>query len=272
MFKAYWGMSRNPFTKDLDVKDVFQSEDVRQIRDRLEHLRKYPGIGVITGDPGEGKTLGIRCFAESLNPNLYRVVYQKVTNVSDSEFFRMAAAAFGLEPAYRKGDNIANISERMARMARDQKVMPVLLVDEAQAIKKNGTLLLSLQEMMNFEMDSKDYGILVLSGHPVLNSSLSLDINESFNQRITVSYDMQGLSEEETREYVRSRMALAGAAPEVFDPAALTALHGCCQRSVRRLNRLCKTALLIGANNRAKTINADMIREAAQEVSLLSRG
>lgn len=268
MFKVYWGMSKNPFTREIGVDDVFISEDIRQVKERLEHVRRYPGIAVITAYPGSGKTLGIRIFTTGLNPNLYRVVYMKITNVSEAEFFRMLARKLGLEPAYRKGDNIQAINERMKKLARDQKVMPVIVVDEAQGIKRGSGYFLSFQEMMNFEMDSQNYGILILSGHPVLNDTLNLEINEAFNQRIVVNYDFQGMSEKEVGEYVRSRMLLADATPEVFDPAAITALHESCQKSVRRLNRLCRTALLIGANEKARTVTADIVREAALEVSL----
>ena len=157
------------------------------------------------------------------------------------------------------------------KLVKDQKIMPVIIIDDAQGIKKtNSSMFLSFQEMMNFEMDSKNYGILILSGHPVLNNTLSLEVNEAFNQRIVVNYDLQGLSEEEVRDYVRTRMVLADAPPEIFDPAAVTALYECCQKSVRRLNSLCRTALLIGANQHAKTITNDTVREAAAEVSLLS--
>ena len=271
MFKAYWGMSMNPFTKEIDVKDAFMSEDLKQVAERLRHLKKYPGIAVITAYPGSGKTLGIRLFTSELNPNMYKVIYMKITNVSEPEFFRMLAEEFGLEPSYRKGDNIQKINERMKRLAKDQKVMPVIIVDDAQGIKKGSSYFLSFQEMMNFDMDSRNYGILILSGHPTLNDTLSLDINEAFNQRIVVNYDLQGFSEDEVREYVRSRMTLADATPEVFDSAAITALYECCQKSVRRLNRLCKTALLIGANNKARTVTADTIREAATEISLIQK-
>ena len=271
MFKAYWGMSMNPFTKEIDVKDVYMSEDLKQVTERLAHLKKYPGIAIITAYPGGGKTLGIRMFTSGLNPNMYKVVYIKITNVSETEFFRMLAEQMGLAPSYRKGDNIKKINERMKKLTRDQKVMPVIIVDEAQGIKKGSSYFLSFQEMMNFEMDSRNYGILVLSGHPTLNDTLSLDINESFNQRIVVNYELQGLSGDEVREYIRSRMLLADAAPEIFDPAAVTALYECYQKSVRRLNRLCKTSLLIGANNQSKTVTADIVREAASEMSLIKK-
>ena len=268
MFKVYWGMSRNPFTKEIDVKDVFISEDIKQVKERLDHVRKYPGIAIITAYSGSGKTLGIRIFTTGLNPNLYKVVYMKITNVSEAEFFRILAKKLGLEPAYRKGDNIEAINERMKKLARDQKIMPVIVIDEAQGIKRGSGYFLSFQEMMNFEMDSQNYGILILSGHSVLNDTLSLEINESFNQRIVVNYDFQGMSEDEVGEYVRSRMLLADATPEVFDPSAITALYESCQKSIRRLNKLCRTALLIGANEKARTVTADIVRKAALEISL----
>ena len=269
MFKSYWSMSKDPFSKEIDVRDVFKSEDIRQPSERLSHLCKYPGIAVITAYPGSGKTLGLRIFKEGLNPNLYKFIYQKITNVSEAEFFRMMAEKFGLEPSYRKGDNIEKISERMKKLARDQKIMPVIIIDDAQGIKKSSSYFLSFQELMNFDMDSRNYGILILSGHPVLNDTLSLDINEAFHQRIVVNYDFQGLSKEEVHEYVRSRMLLADSSPEIFDPAALTALHECSGKSVRILNKLCKTALLIGANEHAKTVTTSMVREAATEISLI---
>ena len=269
MFKAYWGMSRNPFTKEIDVRDVYMSEDIRQVKERLEHLKKYPGIALITAKPGSGKTLGIRCFTESLNPNLYKVIYQKISNVSETEFFRMIASSFGLEPSFRKGENIEKINERMKKLVRDQKVTPIIIIDEAHGIRKNSSYFLSFQEMMNFDMDSRNYGLLILAGHSILNNTVSLEINEAFQQRISVNYELQGLSREEVGEYVKTRMALADAAPEIFEPAALTALYECCQKSVRRLNRLCCTALLIGANKQAKTITNETVREAASEISLM---
>ena len=95
MFRAYWNMSKNPFTKEINARDVYKCEDLVQLEERLQHLCKYPGIAVITAYPGSGKTLGIRIFTEGLNPNLYKIIYMKITNVSEPEFFRMLAEEHG---------------------------------------------------------------------------------------------------------------------------------------------------------------------------------
>jgi type II secretory ATPase GspE/PulE/Tfp pilus assembly ATPase PilB-like protein len=82
--ETYWGMTLNPFTKELDVKDIFESEDMRQMSQRLEHLRNYPGIGLFTAPSGYGKSLALRKFTARLNPNLYKVVYTPFTSISES--------------------------------------------------------------------------------------------------------------------------------------------------------------------------------------------
>ena len=87
--ETYWGMTLNPFTKELDVKDIFESEDMRQMSQRLEHLRNYPGIGLFTAPSGYGKSLALRKFTARLNPNLYKVVYTPFTSISESDFFRI---------------------------------------------------------------------------------------------------------------------------------------------------------------------------------------
>lgn len=268
MFKAYWGMSRDPFTKEIDIKDAYVTEDFKQASERTEHLKKYPGIGVFTGRSGCGKSLSMRAFVEGLNPNLYKWVYTPLANISESEFFRIIASGFGLEPSYRRGDNIKRINERMSQLFREQKITPVILIDEAQCIKSSG-FIQSLQALMNFEMDSRDYGIMVLSGQNGLNNTLGLGLNDAFEQRIVVNYDFQGITREETTGYVQSRMKLADASPEIFDPAAVEAAYSCCKGSIRVLNQILKTALMIGCNEKARTVSNDMIRLAANEVSIL---
>lgn len=268
MYKTYWHMSTDPFTKELPVKDSFENEDLKQITSRLKHLRNIGGIGMITGIPGGGKTRAVRSFAESLNPNLNKVVYTAVTNVSEVELFRNIAMELGLQPEYRKGANLNKINERMRRLCKEQNILPVIIMDEAHCIRKPD-FFMSLQSMMNFEMDSRNYGLLILVGQPRLNDTLGLGVNESFAERVTVNYMMKGISRGETKEYIRSRMLLAEASPEIFDPSAIDAAYGCCQGSIRKLNSILQTALLEGCNRKAATISSEIIMAAAADMAVV---
>lgn len=268
MYKAYWHMSADPFTKELPSKDSYKSNDYLQITQRLEHLRKVRGIGIITGVPGGGKTRAVRSFTEGLNPNLNKVVYTAVTNVSEAELFRNIAAELGLQPEYKKGANMTKINERMSRLYKEQNILPVLVIDEAHCIRKPDVFM-SLQSLMNFEMDSRDYGVLILIGQPRLNNTLSLGVNESFADRIRVNYMTDGMSREEVKEYIDSRMRLAEASPEIFDPAAIDTAFGCCKGSVRKLNSILQTALLEGCNRKVNTISNEIILAASSELSMV---
>ena len=267
MYKAYWGMRFNPFTKETKVTDAYKSTDQKEASKRMEHLKNVRGIGLFTGNPGTGKTFSDRVFVESLNPNLYRTIYLPLTTIPSGDFYRAMARGLGLEAAYRKVDNFKHIQDRIKDMNRDQRVTPVIIIDEAQFLNK--AVLNDLKILMNFEMDSQSYAIMILSGHPELNETLSMKIHESLEQRIVVSYNFTGLSMEEVADYVKSRLEISGAATEIFGAGALEAAAGSCAGSIRKLNNLIHKALMIGCDQKAKSIDREIIMHASEEINLV---
>ncbi|MCD8103709.1 MAG: AAA family ATPase [Lachnospiraceae bacterium] len=267
MYKAYWGMEFNPFDKEIPEKQFYKSRDYEEMTKRLEYLRNVRGIGLFTGLPGTGKTACQRAFAQSLNPNLYKTVYLPMTTISASEFYRDLAGGLGLEPSYRKIENFRNIQERIKSLYREQKTTLVIMIDEAQYLSR--AILADLKMLMNFEMDSRNYAVLVLSGQPTLNNTLSMQFHEALRQRIVISYNMEGLTPEEVTAYAKDRMKLCGVTQEIFDPAALEAAYGCCGGSIRRLNTLLHRALIIGCEEKLRTVGTKTIMDAANEIDLV---
>lgn len=267
MYKAYWGMEFNPFGKEVPGKHFYRSTDYQEMGKRLEYLRNIRGIGLFTGLPGTGKTACLRAFVDGLNPNLYKTVYLPMTTVSASDFYRDLAAGLGLEPCYRKIENFRNIQERIRCMYRDQKTTLVILIDEAQYLSR--AILADLKLLMNFEMDSRSYAILALTGQPTLNNTLSMQIHEALRQRIVISYNMQGLTPEEVTVYAKDRLKLCGVTQDIFEPAALEAAYGCCGGSIRRLNTLLHRALMIGCDEKLRVIGTQTVMDAANEIELV---
>lgn len=267
MYRAYWGMEFNPFDKEITGKQSYKGADYREMMKRLEYLRNVRGIGLFTGLPGTGKTFCQRTFVDSLNPNLYKTIYLPLTTISSSEFYRDLASGLGLLPCYRKIENFRNIQERVKSLYKDQKTTLVILIDKAQYLSR--AILADLKLLMNFEMDSKNYAVMVLSGQPTLNNTLSMQVHEALRQRIVISYNMQGLTPEEVSDYAKDRMRLCGVSQEVFEPAALEAAYGCCGGSIRRLNTLLHRALIIGCEEKLKTVGTKTIMDASGEIELV---
>lgn len=267
MYRAYWGMEFNPFDKELLENKFYHGNDYSETMRRLEYLRNIRGIGLFTGLPGTGKTACLRAFASGLSPSLYKVIYLQMTTISTNEFYKDLASGLGLEPAYRKIDNFRAIQERIRSMYREQKVTLVIIIDEAQYLSR--AILADLKLLMNFEMDSRNYAVLILAGQPVLNNTLSMQLHEALRQRIVINYNLQGMSKEEVDTYARDRMKLCGVTQDVFGGGALEAAYGCCGGSIRRLNNLLHKALMIGCEQKSDRITTEIIMDASNEIELI---
>lgn len=57
MFKSFYSLSKNPFTKEINTKDLFLSNNFTEVKARLNYLKKTRGIGVIIGEAGSVKLL-----------------------------------------------------------------------------------------------------------------------------------------------------------------------------------------------------------------------
>lgn len=266
MFKQFYAMSQNPFEKGIREKDAYISRDLKEMISRLEYLNEARGIGVFTASPGSGKTFALRCFAKKTNPNLTKVIYLCFSTITTIEFYRQVCISLGIEASSRKSDMFKSIKEHMENMNNDKRIHYMLVWDEAQYLSSD--ILKDLKMLMNFSMDSKDCFSLVLIGQPMLSNILEKQIHEALKQRIVINYDFEGLSEDEAKEYIETRLSLAGTSKSIIDDNAVIAAYGSCGGSIRRLNMILTKALIIGAQHEKMTIDTDTIMAAANELSL----
>ena len=266
-FTSFYNMAGNPFSKGIAASDAHPTEDLRQVHARLDHLARAGGIGLVTADPGTGKTFAVRTWADGVNPNTTRVVYVCLSTVTNMEFYRQLCAEFGLTPGFKKTDMFRDLQSCIRGLVEERRMRVVVVVDEAHYLP--GDVLRDLQMITNFDMDSRDMVAIVLVGHTVLAQYLSRQPHESLRQRLVVTYRMSGLDEAQAREYVRSRLLLAGADPDIFDDAALATAHACSGGSVRRLNSVVVNALTIGAQAHSRAVDSEMVRCAAEELAIL---
>lgn len=266
MFKQYYGMSMNPFDKELPVKDAFLTADMKAMQGRLEHLKNHPGIGVFTAGPGVGKTFSLRCFAENLNPNIIKFYYICLSTVTTTEFYRQLCAVLGLETSFNKSAMFRTLQEYFENMSINKHIHCIICLDEAQYLSND--ILRDLKMLCNFSMDSKNCFSLLLLGQPTLNNILMRQPNEALRQRITINYSFHGLSEDEATEYIRNRLTLAGASSRLIDDSAIVSAYGSSGGSIRKLNLILTKALMIGAQHSKQNIDTDIMLSAVNEIEL----
>ena len=69
------GFTKQPFDKNLPLKDLFLSNQIKELFEHLKHFLHRRGIALITGEIGAGKSTTIRAFTEQLEKNLYDIAY-----------------------------------------------------------------------------------------------------------------------------------------------------------------------------------------------------
>jgi type II secretory pathway predicted ATPase ExeA len=117
-------------------------------------------------------------------------------------------------------------------------------------------------------MDSKDYAILLLVGQMTFINQLQRQNHDALRQRIVVNYYLNGLTKDETKEYIISRLAFAGCHEPIFTDDALELLFSCTNGLIRPLNSIARLSLISGAAKQTRSIDSDIVFNAQKEVNL----
>ena len=182
------------------------------------------------------------------------------------DFYRQLCFGLGIIPAFRKSDMFKQIQECIINFVKNKKIKVIICVDEAQYLKTD--ILNDLKILMNFEMDSKNYFTLILSGQPILNDLLNRNVHEALRQRITISYNFSGITKEELTDYITSRLKLAHGNSEIFTPSAIETIYNSSNGSIRVVNNIITKSLIISSSKCKNVIDSDDILEAFNDLSL----
>jgi general secretion pathway protein A len=266
MYLSFYSLAKAPFGKEFKPSDSFASAAYQETMARLDYLKKTRGMGLIVGEPGAGKTFALRCFAESLNPALFKVIYFPLSTGTVMDFYRGLAIGLGEEPKFRKVDLFHQIQRAVQVSFTERKVTPVFILDEMQFATDK--FLNDLSILFNFEMDTANPFILILSGLPHLLNRLSLNQNRALSQRILMRYKVEPLAKGEVGNYIEHHLQLAGANHRIFSESAVEAISSLSGGWPRLVNKLAIHSLLAGYQARKELIDETVVHLAAEEAGI----
>ena len=253
-YHSRFGLEFDPFLKNSKSAFIATS-DAKEATHRLNILAETIGFGLKVGESGKGKTKISMTWAHALNPALYKVIYSSLSTLTVMEFYRHLCQSLGSQPAHRKVDNFRLIQEEINRCWTSKRIVPVIIMDEANHI--GPAILNDLKILFNFDMDSQDRAIVLLTGLPQLKHTLRLNAHEALRQRIVMSYEMEGLSKAEGRSYIAEKLKSAGSSFPVFEDSAVEAILNKANGIPRVVNTLCSSCLRIADSQGLKTVSAE---------------
>nr|VFK62708.1 MAG: AAA domain-containing protein [Candidatus Kentron sp. TUN]VFK71964.1 MAG: AAA domain-containing protein [Candidatus Kentron sp. TUN] len=171
----------------------------------------------------------------------------------------------GLPTERNRASAFRAIRTEITRLTLETGQRPVLIIDEAHHLRNE--ILEDLRLLTNYRMDSENRLCLLLVGLTELRRRLAMAVHESLAQRIVVRYHLTGLTREEVSEYLTHRLRLVGCELPLFEPPAIEAIFQDTQGRVRKINTLAHYALTSGAIDKAKTITAEHVRMAREEIT-----
>lgn len=264
MINSFYNLKKFPFQKDIKPKDVFRSPAIHELYSRLDFIKQNRGFMLITGNPGTGKSLHIRCFLESLNPNLFKPIYIPLSTITPMDFHRQLCFALSGFSFWKKSLLFEAIQNSIKDLVLNYKKIPIIIFDEAHFLKNENFF--ELQIISNFNIDSSDPAIFILIAQPHLSPRLQCPVLSSFYQRIFLKFRIPPFSNDETASYISHHLSLAGATVPIFSQNALSAIHQFSGGIPRIINDLALKTLSIGALEQKTALSEEDVLSASHEL------
>jgi type II secretory pathway predicted ATPase ExeA len=130
MYRQHFGLKAAPL--DKGATELWDDGDLVRLNERFQWLLQSPGLGLLTGEAGVGKTAALRRLTSALNPHRYQVIYLAETDFGRTDLYRSLALALGIEPAYRRAQLWRDLKARILALVDGKNLMPIWIIDEAQ--------------------------------------------------------------------------------------------------------------------------------------------
>ncbi|HZF05660.1 MAG TPA: AAA family ATPase [Patescibacteria group bacterium] len=263
MYLSFYGLRETPFAPTPDPKFLFQSARHREALAQLIYgVRERKGFIVLTGEIGTGKTTLLRTLLERLDAST-PVAYVHNSALGIEGLLEYILQDWGVKStATTHAQRLFELNEFLIDQHK-QGASPVLVIDEAQNLSV--PTLEAVRLLSNFETTSQKLMQILLVGQPELRDKLNLPELRQLKQRIGLRCHIAPLGPEETRQYIRHRLRIAGATDAgIFSDAAIQKISEYSQGTPRVINIVCDHCLLSGYADSKRRIDAGIVQEAIE--------
>ena len=266
MYKEYFRLREEPFNITPDPRFLFLTP---QHREALNHLlygiRQRKGFICLTGEVGAGKTTLCRALLNLLGAEFHTALILNPL-MSNTQLILAILEEFGV-PVKPQDNRLGylRVFNKFLLGVNSAGHDAVLIIDEAQDMPVQALEMVRL--LGNLETERQKLLQIVLVGQPELRAKLGQRCLRQLDQRITVRYHLTWMSEEDTAEYLKHRLRIAGGGDwPRFDRKAVREIHRFSGGTPRLINAVGDKALLAGYVYHTGDINHKLVRLAVKEL------
>ncbi|BCG05702.1 MAG TPA: ATP-binding protein [Paraburkholderia sp.] len=262
MYRQHFGLRCAPL--DKDSTDLWDDGALAQLTERFQWLLTSPGIGLLTGEPGVGKTAALRHLTRSLNPHRYLVIYLAETEFGRIDLYRSLARALGLEPSYRRADLWRELKQRITELVEGKQLLVVWIIDEAQNLPIE--FFRDFPSFLNFAFDSRNLLTVWLAAHPNLATTLERAPYAALYGRIQARVQLKPVIERERfAQLITHALKSAGCTHTLLADSGLELLRQASRGLPRHAGRILRTAMQLAVPRGLNHLPDELLQQAIEE-------
>ena len=263
MYLEFYGLREQPFGATPDPRFLFLTPGHREALAHLIYgVQEGKGFIVLTGEVGTGKTTLLRAFLERVGQGTPIAFIFDSTMPFDG-LLEYMLEDFGVPAGGKsRAQRLVALNHFLIERRRAGQTAAVI-VDEAQNLSPAS--LEHLRLLSNFETPTGKLLQIILVGQPELREKLYRPELRQLRQRIGMRCEIRPLTADETREYIKSRLRVAGAADaRLFSDAAVSRIAAYTNGIPRLINLLCDHCLLMGYTQQTRRVEKEMVERGIE--------
>lgn len=267
-YLAHFNLEREPFSNAPDARFYFDSDQHSQALVRLMYVvNSNKGLAVLVGGVGTGKTTLARRMLDTLDESKYEssMLVMVHSSINPEWILTRIAMQLGVQdPAADRLTVLKQLYERLLEIESEGR-RAVILIDEAQMLQSR-ELMEEFRGLLNLEIPGKKLLNIIFFGLAEIEDCLRLD--EPLAQRVALKYHLKSLSIEITTSYIQYRLNVAGGKVDLFDTAAIDAIHRFAGGVPRLINTICDNCLFESFMLKVDKIDAKIVHSVAGDLGL----
>jgi len=242
MYQQHFALTELPFSIVPNSRFLYQSRRHKEALFQIQAgLGEGGGFAMLTGEVGTGKTTIAKSILKTLAETTRAGL---ILNPTFSNIELLEAVCDEFDLAYEPNSSLKQLNQHIHQFLlhnHSNGIQTLLVIDEAQHLSAD--VLEQLRLLTNLETESQKLLKVLLIGQPELQQKLKMPQLRQLAQRMTGRYHLLPLNQDETRDYIKFRLTLAGGSPELFSSQSIKYIARQTNGIPRLINLVCDASL-----------------------------
>ena len=263
MYEEFFGLTEKPFSIQPDPSFLYWGRTHRLAYAMLEYgVLNHAGISVVTGEVGCGKTTLIHRLLQQLSDTH---TVSLLSNIQEGRGDLLSWVLMGFGQPFAGKTHVELFAQLqtffIGEYAKGRRI--ILIIDEAQNLSLD--MLEELRLLSNINAGKDQLLQLILVGQPELKGLLNRPELVQLAQRVGSDFHLTPLNKVEVRDYIETRLSIAGCERRVFTDRAIELIADQSRGVPRVINIIADTALVYAFSAEDPAVGVETIQSVIRD-------